>query len=91
MLTQNNPLDLQFEYRLLQSDGCADFFQLGLDLVCFCLGGAFLQSLGSVVYQVLGFLQAQAGDLSDDLDDLDLFRTDCFEYDVEFVLLFFSG
>ena len=61
---------------LFDFDGGADFLEHGDDLVALFLGQAFLDGLGSVVYQVLGFLQAQTGDLLNDLYDLDLIGTD---------------
>src|SRR6202034_4678929 len=44
--------------------------------------------LGRAVHQILGFLQAQAGDLADRLDHVDFVRADFRENDGEFRLLF---
>ena len=46
-----------------------------------------LTAFGGVVDQVLGLLQAQAGDLADHLDDLDLLGAGCLEDNVELRLL----
>ena len=48
---------------------------------------AFLDRLGRALDEVLGFLQTQAGDLADDLDDLDLVAADFGQRDVELGLL----
>ena len=47
--------------------------------------------LRGAVDEVLGFLQAQAGELAHDLDDLDLLGAGFGEDDVELVLLLFDG
>ena len=52
---------------------------------------AFFDRLGRALDEVLGFLQAEAGDLADDLDDLDLVRADFGERDVELGLLLDRG
>ena len=52
------------------------------------LGDGFLDGLGSVVNQVLGFLQAQAGHGTDDLDDVQLGSAGGLQDDVELGLLF---
>ena len=60
--------------KLLDFDGRANSLELLGDLFGFFLADAFLDGLGSGLNDVLGFLQAQAGnDFTDDLDDLDLF------------------
>ena len=76
---------------LFDFDGGADFLEHGDDLLALFLGQAFLDGLGSVVYQVLGFLQAQTGQLADGLDDLDLLGTDVLQYAVELGLFFNFG
>lgn len=43
---------------LLDFDDSADFGKLGLDLLGFVLGSAFLDGLGGGFHQILGFLQA---------------------------------
>src|SRR5699024_7626858 len=57
---------------LLQLDLGASFLQLGLQSLGVLLGSALLQSLGSALDSSLGLSQAQTGDLTDNLDDLDL-------------------
>ena len=58
--------------RLLELDGGADGFQLGLELLGLFLGSAFLDLGGDFLDQLLGLGQAQTGDAADFLDDLDL-------------------
>ena len=74
--------------KLLHFDLCASFLQLGGQLLCVFLGDAFLQSLGSVVDQLLGFLQAQAGSSADNLDDVQLGSASGLQDDVELGLFF---
>ena len=52
------------------------------------LGNAFLDGGGSAIDHSLGFLEAQTGLLTDDLDDLDLLGADFLQDDVELGLLF---
>ena len=68
--------------------GCANLFESSSDFLCVFLGDAFLDSLGGVVDDFLGFLEAEAGLLADDLDDLDLLGADVLQDDVELGLLF---
>ena len=79
------------EERLLEGDLCADFFDLCLDCLCLFLGDAFLDVLGSALNEFLSFLQAQAGDLTDNLDNLDLLIAEAGQLDVKLGLLFLSG
>src|SRR5690606_13442612 len=72
---------------LLQLDGRALLLQLGLDLVGLLLGDALLDHLGGAVDEVLGLLEAEAGDLAHDLDDLDLLLARGLQDDVELGLL----
>ena len=58
------------------------------DLLGIFLGNGFLQGLRAVVDDLLGFLQAQAGQSTDDLDDSDLVRAAFLQDDVELGLLF---
>ena len=60
------------EDRLLQLDLGAGLFQLSLQSLGVLLGSALLQGLGSALDSSLGLGQALAGDLADNLDDLDL-------------------
>src|SRR5262245_49493351 len=57
---------------LLDLDLRAGLFELLLDGRGFVLVHAFLDWLGRGLDEVLGFLQAEAGDFTDDLDDVDL-------------------
>ena len=77
-----------FKKKLLEFDLGADFFDLLLHLFGFSLGDAGLDGLRSSLDEVLGFLEAEAGQFADDLDDLDLVRADVGEDNVEFGLGF---
>src|SRR5699024_3085615 len=69
----------------------AGFLQIVDDLLGVFLGDALLQGLGSVVDDLLGFLQAQAGQGADNLDDGDLVGAGGLQDDVELGLLLLSG
>ena len=76
---------------LLDDDLCAGSFELFLGSLCGVLGNLLEDGLRSALDEILGFLQAEAGnDLTDDLDDLDLLVASRLEDDVELVLLFSS-
>src|SRR6187551_3931045 len=77
--------------RLLELHLGTGGLELLLDLFGFGLGGAFLDRLRRAFDEVLGFLEAQAGDGADFLDDADLVRTGLEEDDVELGLLFGGG
>ena len=76
--------------KLLYFDFCASLGQLLADCVRIVLGNAFLNSLRCVVNNFLRFLQAQAGDLADNLDDRDLVAASALQHDVKLGLLFSS-
>src|SRR5271157_719292 len=61
--TSAGSTSLDFDFR-------ARFFELLLDGRGFVLGNAFLHGLWRAINQVLGFLQAQAGDFPNSLDDV---------------------
>ena len=73
---------------LLDLCGSAGFLEVVDDLLGIFLGNSFLQGLRAVVDDLLGFLQAQAGQSTDDLDDSDLVRAAFLQDDVELGLLF---
>src|SRR6516162_8473353 len=73
--------------RLLDLDGGASRGELVLDLLGVVLVDAFLDRLRSALHQVLGLLQAQAGDGADLLDDVDLVGARVREDDRELGLL----
>ena len=77
--------------RLLDFDLGACVFELLLERFGISLGNAFLDRLRSAIDQILGFLQAQAGSGTDDLDDLNLLVTGTSQNDGEFGLLFSSS
>src|ERR1700682_1136371 len=78
------------DFALLQFNLGASLFELGLDLLGFVLVHAFLDSLGRAFDEVLGFLEAKAGDGADFLDDFDLLVAGRSQHDRE-LGLFFSG
>src|SRR6266404_1132599 len=72
--------------KLLELDSAAGLLELLLHVLGLCLGHAFLDRLGSAVDQVFRFLQAEARQLANDLDHLDLLLTRSLEDDRELVL-----
>src|SRR4029077_10766147 len=76
---------------LLDLDLGALLFESSLDLFGFVLRDAFLDGLGRRVDEVLGFLEAETGQLANDLDDRDLVRSDLGQRRGELGLLLGSG
>src|SRR6186713_2458803 len=76
---------------LLDLDFCPLLFQSSFDLFSFVLGDAFLDGLGRSVDEILGLLEAEAGQLTDDLDDRDLVGADLGQGRGELGLLLGSG
>src|SRR5205814_9525996 len=76
---------------LLQLDDRTLRFELLFDLFGFLLGHAFLHGAGRAFHQILGLLQAQAGDGPDLFDDLDLLLAAGLEDDRELGLLLGGG
>ena len=66
-------------------------FELGLGLLGVLLGDLLEDRLGGAVDQVLGLLEAEAGERAHLLDDLDLLVAGAGEDDVELVLLLLGG
>ena len=75
----------------LEGDLAAGLFDLSLGLLGVFLLRGGEDGGGRGVNQVLGFLEAQAGQVLDDLDDGDLLVTGGLEDDLELVLLFGGG
>ena len=78
-VTSSGPLSLRPRRReagLLDLDLAALLLEGGLDLLGLVAGDAFLDGLRGRVDEVLGLLEAEAGELADDLDDRDLVRAD---------------
>src|SRR5690606_36305714 len=75
----------------LSLEGRAGGFQVLLELLGVFLGHAFLDVLRGAFDQVLGFLQAQAGDGADGLDDPDLLLAGGLQHDGELGLLLDGG
>src|SRR5687768_10535189 len=75
------------EYRLLHFDSRTSGFKVLLELLGILLRSAFLDD-ATGFGEVLGFFQAQAGDGTDGLDDLDLLVASGLQDDVELGLLF---
>src|SRR5690349_14370079 len=67
--------NLRYGGELLDLHLRAGFFQLLLELLGVFFGHAFLHGARSAFHEVLRFLQAQAGDGADFLDDVDLLVT----------------
>src|SRR5690606_32999202 len=78
-------------YDLLELDGGAGGLEVLLELLGVFLRHAFLDVLRGAFDQVLGFLQAQAGDGADGLDDLDLLLAGRLQDDGELGLLLDGG
>src|ERR1700737_124844 len=74
--------------RLLELNLGASLLELSLDLLGFVLVHAFLDRLGRALDEVLGFLEAEAGDGADFLDDFDLLLAGGGEHDRELGLFF---
>ena len=72
---------------LLKVDGGTSLGELLLHLLGVSLGDLLLHGLGRGLDQILRLLEAQAGDLADRLDDLDLVGTRARENYVELGLL----
>src|SRR4051794_27195396 len=77
--------------KLLPFNSCASVDKLLLDGSRFVLADTFLDGLRSAVHQVLGFLETQAGDFANRLDDVDLVGSGSHEDDVELRLFFSRG
>src|SRR6266536_2595222 len=77
--------------RLLELDRRPGAFELRLGLVGLLLGDPLEHRLGRRVDQVLGLLQAEAGERADLLDDLDLLVAGRGQDDVELGLLLLLG
>ena len=75
----------------LQFDGGALLLELLLHLLGLGLGHAVLHRARRTIDQVLGFLQAERGELADDLDDVDLLVTAGLEDDGELRLFLDRG
>ena len=75
---------------LLQFYGGACSLELRLGLLGVLLLDLLEDRLGSTVHEVLGLLEAEAGQGTDFLDDLDLLVAGTREDDVELALLFFG-
>src|SRR5665647_163914 len=73
------PLQTQ---ELLEFDFRASFLELFLGSFRIGLWSAFLDVLRRTVHQVLGFLEAQAGEFANRLDDLNLVRANFLQHDL---------
>ena len=71
--------------KLLELDGSASLFQLGLSSLSVVLGSAFQDGLRGALNHFLSVLQAQArNELADSLNDTDLLVASVLEDNVEF-------
>ena len=75
---------------LLQLDSSASLFQLSLDGLCIFLRSSFLNGGRNLVNLSLSFLQAQAGDSANNLDNADLLLACIGQDNVELGLLLSS-
>src|SRR5216683_4782946 len=82
------PESVALTSHLLEFDLGPGLFQLGLDLLRFVLAHAFLDRLGRTLDQILGLLEAQAGERAHLLDHLDLLVADGGKHGGELGLLF---
>ena len=80
-----------FKVKLLNLDSCACLFELSLSSLSVVSRNLLLNSLGSAVNELLSFLQAKAGDLTDSLDDVDLSSAGRSKDNVELGLLLSSS
>src|ERR1051325_3153482 len=78
---------MQWSVRSLEGDLGAFTLELGLGGLGLLLVDTLEDRLGGALDGVLGLLEAQAGQLTHDLDDLDLLAAVALEHDVERVLL----
>src|SRR6187401_3021264 len=76
---------------LLDVDGGASLAELRRGSLGFVLRHAFLDRLRGRLNQILGLLQAEAGQLADRLDDVDLVGAEVREDHVELALLLGRG
>src|SRR5699024_8420555 len=83
---------LKVSSKLLELDGSASFFQLSLSSFSVVLVCAFEDSLRCALYELLSFLQAQAGnEFANSLNDADLLCASIGQDNVKLVLLFLSS
>ncbi len=73
--------------KLLEGDSSASSLELLLSSLGVLLLDTLQDGLGSALDDLLGLLQAEGGELTDDLDDLDLVVAEALEHDVKFGLL----
>ena len=74
-------------WKLLQGTGAPASLELLLGGLGVLLLGTLDDGLRSVLDDLLGLLQAEGGELTDDLDDLDLVVAEALEHDVKLGLL----
>ena len=73
--------------KLLNFNFCACSLELLSDLLCLVLSNCFLNSLGSCFNKVLSVLKSKAGDLTNNLDNVELACACCLKNYVELGLL----
>ena len=73
---------------LFYFDDAAHFFDGSFQLLSLFLRQALFDGFRSIVYQVFGFLQAESGQFTDSLNNLNLVSADFFQNDVEFGFFF---
>ena len=76
---------------LFEFNFSAGFFELLLQALCVSFGKTFLNVAGGVVNELFSFLEAEAGELLDELNDSELAGASCFEHYVEAGFLLSGG
>ncbi len=79
---------ISLKIRLLKGNLSANFLELLLDVLSLSLGSSFLDNLGSSLNCVLSFLKSKSGDLTNNLDNLNLLSASLSKFNVELGLLF---
>ena len=79
------------EMKLLNFNFCASSLELLSDLVSLFLGDTLFESLGSCLNEVLSILKTKAGELTDNLDNVELGSACCLKDNVKLGLLLCCG
>ena len=75
-------------FSLFKGDLSSLSFEFSLEVFSFCLGDSFFNLARSTVNESLSFLQAEAGNFTDNLDDLNFVRADLGKFNIKLILLF---
>ena len=77
--------------KLLNLNLCASCLELLSDLLCLVLSNCFLDGLGSTLNEVLSVLKSKAGELTNNLDNVELACASCLKDNVELGLLLYGS